>query len=471
MKNKSNRLLRRILMLLFGQAGTHLVSLSALLPVMLLSGYHQPFIYEMAGGLILARVLYCMNRGPRPVLPGRFVRRKLKQVVIDEAKISIVLAAACFLLRWPVGIYAVVLFFGLNLTGQCALAALARRFMLKLARVRTTKGTEQCDRQVLIVGTGPRGRKAADVIINTPEIETGVAGFVDFHRRGLWSYRDIPLIGHPDKVGRIVSNRQIDAIFVAVESNDLALTERLFYTAEKMGVPVCFMPEIFQPNIAYARPERINGTTVVVYRAVPENQVVLAAKCVLDKLGALCGLLAACPAMLLIALAIKLDSKGPIFFKQTRSGLNGRTFKLYKFRTMCRDADKKKTKLAELNEMSGPVFKVRNDPRVTRFGKFLRKTSLDELPQFINVLRGDMSLVGPRPPLPSEVAQYEPWQHRKLSVMPGVTCTWQVSGRNNIDFEQWMKLDLEYIDNWSLWQDTKILARTIPAVLKGSGAS
>ena len=138
---------------------------------------------------------------------------------------------------------------------------------------------------------------------------------------------------------------------------------------------------------------------------------------------------------------------------------------------MCIDAEKKKSELEKLNEMSGPVFKIAEDPRVTRVGRFLRKTSLDEFPQFLNVLMGDMSLVGPRPPLPKEVAQYKKWQHRRLSVKPGVTCTWQVSGRNNIDFEQWMRLDLDYIDNWSLWDDTKIIAKTIPAVLKDSGAS
>ncbi|MCK4460303.1 MAG: sugar transferase, partial [candidate division Zixibacteria bacterium] len=165
-----------------------------------------------------------------------------------------------------------------------------------------------------------------------------------------------------------------------------------------------------------------------------------------------------------------LESRGPVFFKQVRSGLNGKTFKLYKFRTMCADAEHKKDALTNRNEMTGPVFKIADDPRVTRIGRFLRKYSIDEVPQFINVLRGDMSLVGPRPPLPKEVSEYDPWQHRKLSVKPGVTCLWQVNGRNEIDFDDWMRLDLEYIDNWSLWLDAKILARTIPAVIKGSGS-
>jgi lipopolysaccharide/colanic/teichoic acid biosynthesis glycosyltransferase len=159
-----------------------------------------------------------------------------------------------------------------------------------------------------------------------------------------------------------------------------------------------------------------------------------------------------------------------VFFTQTRVGLNGRRFTLWKFRTMVREAEKKKAELAAFNEMSGPVFKMSDDPRVTRLGQFLRRTSLDELPQLINVLKGDMSLVGPRPPLPHEVVQYAGWERRRLSVKPGLTCLWQINGRNRIDFDEWMKLDLEYIDTWSLQKDAAILAKTVPAVLRGAGA-
>ncbi len=175
--------------------------------------------------------------------------------------------------------------------------------------------------------------------------------------------------------------------------------------------------------------------------------------------------------MIITSLAIKLESRGPVFFTQSRSGLNGKQFGFIKFRSMFLDAEKQKEKLLDKNEMSGPVFKISNDPRITTVGKFIRKYSIDELPQLFNVLKGEMSLVGPRPPIPEEVSKYKPWQRRKLSVKPGITCKWQVEGRNQIDFEEWMELDLEYIDNWSLWEDSKILAKTIPAVLKGDGAS
>jgi len=177
------------------------------------------------------------------------------------------------------------------------------------------------------------------------------------------------------------------------------------------------------------------------------------------------------PFLLFIAAAIKATSEGPIFFKQKRVGLRGRTFFMYKFRTMVINAEALQAGLMEANEADGPVFKIKNDPRITKIGKFLRKSGLDELPQFINVLRGDMSLVGPRPPIPSEVEQYERWQLRRLSMKPGITCTWQIKpNRNSISFEDWMKMDLQYIDNWSNKLDFMLFFQTIRTVLKGSGS-
>lgn len=211
-------------------------------------------------------------------------------------------------------------------------------------------------------------------------------------------------------------------------------------------------------------------TTGGAEQSIPTNRLARYGKTFVDKVGALIAIIIAIPLAVVIAIAIKLEGRGPVFHKQIRSGKNRRPFTFYKFRTMNINAENQKAELANLNEMSGPVFKMANDPRVTYVGRFLRKSSMDELPQFINVLRGEMSLVGPRPPLPEEVEQYEHWQYRRLSVKPGITCIWQVSGRNNIDFDKWIKLDLEYIDNWSLWNDMKIIAKTFPAVFKGDGA-
>jgi len=195
-----------------------------------------------------------------------------------------------------------------------------------------------------------------------------------------------------------------------------------------------------------------------------------AGKRILDVVGSSVALVLSMPVLLLAALAIKLESRGPVFYRSTRIGRGGRPFTFLKLRSMVRDADRHRHRLTHLNECDGPVFKITRDPRMTRVGRFLRSTSLDEVPQFINVLMGDMSLVGPRPPIPEEVAQYEPWQLRRLDVQPGITCLWQISGRSRIGFQEWMRLDLEYIKHQSLWFDLKILLLTIPAVLSREGA-
>lgn len=180
----------------------------------------------------------------------------------------------------------------------------------------------------------------------------------------------------------------------------------------------------------------------------------------IDICGSVIGLTLLSPIILIVAIAIKLESKGPIIFTQDRIGLSGKTFKMYKLRSMVSNAEELKEKLAEQNEMSGPMFKMKDDPRVTKVGKFIRKTSIDELPQLFNILKGDMSLVGPRPSLPKEVEEFEPWMYERLEVKPGLTCYWQVSGRNNIDFEDWMKLDIQYVRERSFWGDIKLVFKT-----------
>jgi len=212
------------------------------------------------------------------------------------------------------------------------------------------------------------------------------------------------------------------------------------------------------------------SSTVLAAHLEPRGFYLRFGKRLLDIVGAAFALAAHAPLLLLAALAIKLESPGPVFYRCTRIGKNGRPFTFLKLRSMVDGADRARQHVAHLNEADGPVFKISNDPRVTRVGRFLRVTSIDEIPQFINVLRGEMSLVGPRPPLPAEVAQYEPWQLHRLDVLPGITCLWQISGRSRIGFQEWMRLDLEYIKHRSLGLDLKILLRTIPAVLSRDGA-
>lgn len=196
----------------------------------------------------------------------------------------------------------------------------------------------------------------------------------------------------------------------------------------------------------------------------------LAVKRMIDIAISLVAVLVFIPLAAVVAVAIKLDSRGPVFFKQARVSRNGTLFTLYKFRSMHENADQIKHRLGHMNEAEGPVFKIKRDPRITKIGAFIRKTSLDELPQFMNVLRGEMSLVGPRPPLPQEVERYTDYQRGRLAVKPGLTCLWQVQGRSSVSFDRWVELDLEYIRRQSLWLDVTIMLKTIPAVLKGTGA-
>lgn len=201
-----------------------------------------------------------------------------------------------------------------------------------------------------------------------------------------------------------------------------------------------------------------------------ESAIYNISKRALDIIASTLGLIILSPILLIVAILIKLESKGPAIFSQKRIGLNKKEFKMYKFRSMVQNAEELKEKLAKKNEMSGPMFKMKNDPRVTKVGKFIRKTSIDELPQLINVLKGEMSLVGPRPSLPKEVLKFEPWMLKRLSVKPGLTCYWQVSGRNNIDFENWMKLDLQYVNDRSFWLDLKLILKTVTVLFGDKNA-
>jgi exopolysaccharide biosynthesis polyprenyl glycosylphosphotransferase len=272
----------------------------------------------------------------------------------------------------------------------------------------------------------------------------------------------------------MLHEHSVNGVIISARHTYFEQVENAIKTCELEGIEAWLVADFFGTQISHAHFDELLGYPLLVFRTTPETSWQGVIKQLMDFFGALLllGLLIVIPVIPLIALAIKLTSPGPVFFRQQRSGLNGAPFTLYKFRSMVTNAEQYKHELEAMNEMSGPVFKVTNDPRVTPIGKFLRKYSLDELPQLFNVLRTEMSLVGPRPLPVDEVKRFENLAHRRrLSVKPGLTCLWQISGRNQIsDFKNWVRLDLEYIDNWSLWLDLKILIRTIPAVLIGTGA-
>lgn len=275
-----------------------------------------------------------------------------------------------------------------------------------------------------------------------------------------------------DRLSDLLHRHSANAVMISPRNTLFGTIEQVIQLCELEGVEVLLLANFFQTRISQTTVDEMHGLPLLVFRTGPEAPWQTMAKTLMDFFGALLLLILLSPVILLTALAVRKTSPGPVLFRQQRAGLNGRPFTMLKFRSMVSNAEQLKQELEQLNEMTGPVFKVSNDPRITPVGRFIRKWSIDELPQLINVLRGEMSLVGPRPLPLDEVARFDDLAHRRrLSVKPGLTCLWQVSGRNEVrDFQEWVRLDLEYIDNWSLWLDLKILVRTIPAVITGAGA-
>lgn len=328
--------------------------------------------------------------------------------------------------------------------------------------------------RILVVGSTERAEPVFERALQHPQWGIKPIGFVDWDKpKWLWGYRPLPLVGLYEHLPVILTNGHIDAVLFSDLPPALEKIRQSAEVCRKAGVTSYLLAEAVAPdaeNRAASEGLSFLGRPVIQLSGPLSLPHGIAVKYTFDRLFAAFALALLSPLIFITVAWIKTTSPGPVFYKQLRVGQNGRRFWMYKFRTMVAEADQMKKELLPHNEMSGPVFKMTNDPRITKVGRFLRKTSLDELPQFFNVLLGEMSLVGPRPPLPEEVFHYRLEHRRRLSVRPGITCLWQVSGRSNVDFEDWMKLDLAYIDGWSFWQDLKILFRTVPAVLTANGA-
>lgn len=281
-----------------------------------------------------------------------------------------------------------------------------------------------------------------------------------------------PHVGSIDDLEKVLDTMPVDEVIFVISPTELNRLDKVFLMCEEQGVTTKVALSLFPHLNARPHLEELHGLSLVSFTMVPQDRMALRLKRIIDIAGSVTLLSLLMPAMALAAMAIKATSKGPVLFKQKRVGRNGRTFILYKFRSMHVNAAQVRGDIAARNELKGPIFKVDNDPRITAVGRWLRRTSFDEIPQLINVLKGDMSLVGPRPPLPEEINLYERCQRRRLSVGQGLTGLWQVNGRNRIsDFNERLKLDLAYIDNWSLGLDLRIMLKTIPAVIFGRGAS
>lgn len=325
---------------------------------------------------------------------------------------------------------------------------------------------------VLIVGTGPLARHTGLQIRGEKRRRRAVHGYLAFPGEAPDPRLDAPVLGEVGDLERVLGERTIDEVYLAGHAaREGDAMQAAIGVCERFGTPFALPAAEFRFSRARPADGRTTRGGYIHFVCVENKRWQTALKRVFDIAVSSVGLALLAPLFLGVAIAIKATSRGPVLFRQERVGLHGRPFHMLKFRSMVQDAEALRAGLEARNEQSGPVFKIQRDPRITGVGRFLRKLSIDELPQLLNVLRGEMAIVGPRPPIPSEVAQYQPWQRRRLSVRPGITCVWQVSGRNEISFEQWMYLDMQYIDHWSLLKDIKLLFRTIPAVLHGRGAS
>ena len=322
---------------------------------------------------------------------------------------------------------------------------------------------------VMVVGSSERARHLGEDLERSTDYGIRLVGFLDEEAGEVQlsrTYEQFPL----SRLQELLRQHVIDEIIFAVDSGKLAGMEEVFLRCDEEGVRTRVVVDFFPHVNSQVYLDRLGTTPLLTFSAAPHDEIRLLIKRVTDVLVAVPALIVSLPFMLLIALLIRLTSSGPALFRQQRCGLNGRRFTFYKFRSMCDNAEELKASLMHLNRKS-TAFKIPNDPRLTPIGRFLRKFSIDEWPQLWNVLKGEMSLVGPRPAVPEEVELYQTWQRRRLRMRPGLTCLWALAGRDRLDFDTWMKMDMQYIDNWSLELDLKIILQTIPRVLTGWGAN
>ena len=328
-------------------------------------------------------------------------------------------------------------------------------------------------RKVLIIGSGNRAKRLAEILLQRPESGIEIVGYLDPDpvRVGM-TLQGSEVLGTVDAITSVLKDDVIDEVILAVPRGMIPNVEKIVYACEEEGVKVRLMADLFDINMARLSLDQFNTIPLLTFESVAQEEWKLLVKRALDLIVTLIATPVLLLVMGMIALAIRLDSPGRIFFIQDRVGFNKRLFRMFKFRTMVEGSDQLQEGFEHLNEAEGPIFKMFNDPRITRIGRFLRRTSLDELPQIFNVIRGEMSLVGPRPMSLRDVNLFDRGiQRKRFSVKPGITCLWQISGRSDLPFSKWLELDLWYIEHWSLALDLNILLKTIPAVLRGVGAA
>jgi exopolysaccharide biosynthesis polyprenyl glycosylphosphotransferase len=420
----------------------------------------------MAGLLTIVLIFANRHEGAYDFSRNRSLSRDLYGVLNATTTAIMLLVVLVFFYRRLFYSRIIFIYAGFLILVFLGLARVARHAILTRMR-QTGRGVDR----VLIVGAGEVGRAVMRNIIAEPELGYRVIGFLDDDpAKASTNIGPIKALGPIENVPQIIKENAIDVVMVTLPWQYHLKIIRLVGEAEHIGIRAAVVPDLFQLSMGGVLVEEINGIPLISIKQTAltgMNQVV---KRIFDLLVSVpLGILTS-PLWLAAAVAIRLDSPGPILFRQVRVGRHGELFTFFKFRSMRQDAEAELEKLRALNEASGPLFKIRDDPRQTRVGRFIRQTSIDELPQLLNVLRGEMSLVGPRPGLPSEVAQYQDWQRRRLDIQPGMTGLWQVRGRSDLTFDEMVMLDIYYGENWSLGTDVQILVRTVPQALFGDGA-
>lgn len=331
---------------------------------------------------------------------------------------------------------------------------------------------DQNRHRVLVIGTGERATRLTEKLAAQTDWGVEVVGYLDpmpdNARAGKWG---ASLFGSAERIGEVLAENVVDEVILAVPRSLIDDLEGIADACEEQGVKLRIMGDIYDLKASRISLADLDGIPLISFEPVSQDAAKLVIKRFFDLTLTILSMPILLPMFLIIGILIKFDDRGPVFFRQERVGLHKRRFRMWKFRTMCVDADEKMKEIEHLNEAEGPIFKMANDPRVTKIGNFMRRTSIDELPQLFNVIAGQMSLVGPRPMSVRDVDLFDRGiQRKRFSVKPGLTCLWQVSGRSDLPFEKWLELDLDYIERWSLGLDLQILLKTIPAVLKGSGA-
>lgn len=397
---------------------------------------------------------------------GRTWLDHVSRIINAVARILVLGMALAFVLR-PL-VYSRLLLLEAGV-GMIVLLSLDRIVVMVLQSRLRRKGIGV--KRVVIVGAGEVGRRVIRTIVARRSLGYEIVGYVDDNpQKGDGEIGRIKGLGPVDTLAQIVDAEAVDEVIITLPWTYHRRILSVLRECERRNLLARIVPDFFQLSLRQVEISDLGGVPMISIHEIAFSRTALLFKRIFDVVGALLALTFFAPFLALIALAIKLDSPGPVIFSQERVGEGGRRFHIYKFRSMRKGAEEELERLRELNEADGPLFKIREDPRLTRIGVFLRHTSLDELPQLLNVLKGEMSLVGPRPPLAVEVEQYQPWHKQRLSVPPGMTGLWQVSGRSELAFDEMVLLDIYYIEHWSPWLDFTILLRTIPKVVLGEGA-